>query len=436
MVQLLNYFIGGFFLVIATYYVAIKITGRKFQIFKFSVIRWLLLETLIFIFLYIWNFSNIFRISFNILIIMLFYKLIFKDSIVKNMIVSFFTFSVVSLAEYIFLVLNKIFSFFILNGNYSSIFITIYTNVFVGIIIMIIVNIKYVNCIFKIIINDDLMEKHYEIIFLMFSFSICLSSLIYYTFFEINKSNSMFITFILLLCYISFPVLLLKEKNEKEKLKIEYGIVLKNIDDYEYNLEDQRIRNHENKNVLISIKGMIQNKDEDTINFINQILNENKLEENQDILSLTKNIPIGGLQGLIYQKLVIMNNKKIHFNVNVDKNIKNSMFKSISINTMKNICMIVGVFLDNAIDEVDNQTKKLIGINLYKNQNSVVIEISNNYRNIKNINLFDKKGFTTKSKGHGYGLSLVRELIEKDENLTNIKLIVGDIFIQKLIINI
>lgn len=434
--KLVEYFVGSFFISIATYYVAIKITERKFELFKWNVLRWVLLETLIFIFLYVWNFSNIFRIAFNIIIMTIFHKIIFKDSILKNMIISFFSFSIIALLELLFMVIINYFPGLVVYVKDDRFFMTIYSNIFISTFLILIVNIRTFLLSFRKIINGNIPDNGYEIVFVIFGFSMCLSTLIGYIFFDINPLNSLFIVFILMLCYISFPLLILKERIEKERIKFEYNSALKNIKDYEYSLDKQRMRNHENRNMLISIRSMIEKKDVDTINFINQLLNDNRLEENQDILALTNNIPLGGLQGLIYQKMLIMNNKKIKFIINVDKQIKKSSFKKLSIKTIKNICMIIGVFLDNAIEEVENKSKKFIGIKLYQENSLIIIEISNNYFNIDNINLFDKKRFTTKNDGHGFGLSLVQEIIGKDNNLKNEKTIIGNVFVQKLIIKV
>ena len=60
------------------------------------------------------------------------------------------------------------------------------------------------------------------------------------------------------------------------------------------------------------------------------------------------------------------------------------------------------------------------------------IEISNSYNNIIDINKLDKRGYTSKGKQHGYGLSLVKEIINNNSLLSNEKRISKDIFTQVL----
>lgn len=432
--QLINYFIGSFFISVATYYVAVKIRNIKFELFNINVIIYLLLESLLLMLLYVFIFNNVFRISFNVLVLMLFYKIIFKDSIIRNIVISFFTFSMVIVSEICIVIIFKNFMIFSSNYSQQSLYMTLYTNLIVSLLLVFLINIKHILCIFRKMTSNDFINKFYSIVLIICCFSICLSSLLYYIFFEINPLNSFFITFILSICYIIIPIIILKEKIENEKLKIKYDIVLKNIDEYEDNLNEQRIKNHENKNMLISIRSMIEKNDENTINFINQILKDNRFVEEQGILAMTKNIPVGGLQGLIYQKFVIINNKKIKWFLNIDKKLKKSIFKNLPLETIKNICMIIGVFLDNAIEEVETQNNPLIGLDIYMDKLNIFVEVSNSYNNISDIVLFDKKGFSTKSNGHGYGLSLVKELLERDKHLINKRIINGNIFTQKLII--
>ena len=87
-------------------------------------------------------------------------------------------------------------------------------------------------------------------------------------------------------------------------------------------------------------------------------------------------IPSGGLRGLIYSKLVQMKNYNIDYSLSVDKSINSRLINSFSTKDMYDICQIIGVYLDNAIEEVKTYEEKNITIRFYKDSN-INIEITN-----------------------------------------------------------
>lgn len=432
--QLINYFIGSFFISVATYYVATKIMNKKFDLFKYYVFSWILFETITLSFLYFWVPNNILRLIINLLILIYICSKWFKISLLKNLILSFSIFCIMLLSEVLFVMLNVLFYGIDIAYIHDYFFMTILSNFQISIYMSGLINFKRINLIFRNLLDEIEIKNSLYVDILLFSSIFCLIFLLYYIFFDVNLVLNLISTFCLIICYIVFLIVLLKEKNYNFKLKLEYEVILKNIESYENDLVEQRMKNHENRNLLISIKGMIDKKDTKTREFINKVLNVSN-NEDRDILFITRDIPLGGLQGLIYQKILTMKSKNIRYFVNVDKSIKKNIFKDLTTNTIKDICVSVGVFLDNAIQELDMNKEKMIGIQIYScYNNNIVIEISNNYSGVLNISLFDIKGFSTKGKNHGYGLNLVKEIINNNNHLDNIREINGNIFIQKLII--
>ena len=127
-----------------------------------------------------------------------------------------------------------------------------------------------------------------------------------------------------------------------------------------------------------------------------------------------------------------MDDDKIKYEINVESGVKTKL-KTLNINIYKNITKILGVLLDNAIDASKNTKDKRIIISVSKNKNMVIFKIYNTYNGNVDISKIGT-GYTTKGKGHGYGLKLVKDIIRENkifEIKTEIK---EDFYISNLII--
>ena len=100
------------------------------------------------------------------------------------------------------------------------------------------------------------------------------------------------------------------------------------------------------------------------------------------------------------------------------------------------ICKIVGVFLDNAIEEVKRDSNGSISIELYLANDKFNISIANTFEGLIDLEKMSEKKYTTKGKNRGYGLTLVKEIIERNNKLKNIRKVNDNVFIQILEIDI
>ncbi len=173
---------------------------------------------------------------------------------------------------------------------------------------------------------------------------------------------------------------------------------------------------------------MIKNKDEGLLDYVKAIIKENK-KENKSIFSKVKKIPSGGLQGIIYRKILTMKESKIKYKVDISKEINQDSLNSLTNVENYNLCRIIGVFLDNAIDESIKSKEKEIFISMYK-ENDIIIEISNYCKDLPDMNKIGKKKYTTKSSTHGYGLMLVSKIISESKCCQNEHRISENIFTQ------
>lgn len=75
------------------------------------------------------------------------------------------------------------------------------------------------------------------------------------------------------------------------------------------------------------------------------------------------------------------------------------------------LSVLFGNLLDNAINAAKEAEKKFIDIKIKKDDYKMVISIINSYTNLDFRN--EKYYSTTKGKGHGYGLSNIKQIVEK-----------------------
>ena len=175
----------------------------------------------------------------------------------------------------------------------------------------------------------------------------------------------------------------------------------------------------------------IETKDKNVLNYINTVIKD-KENHDEGIISRTSIIPISGLKALLYSKIKDMKRLGIGNELYVDKSIKSSDLINIDDETLLDVCKIIGVFIDNAIEATKDLEIKQIDVSLYNEQDNIIIEVANTFSGNINIDKMTKKGFTTKGGKHGYGLSLVNTILEHNKKLNNIKQINNNIFIQTL----
>ena len=330
-------------------------------------------------------------------------------------------------------ILFSILLLYILKIDLNSINNSAYIKVFMtccicAVLVLIFSNDKIRNYISKFPLEEYETKKRY--VFTIIAFSVLLfSTSIYLCLFNYNVGIILGTLFIMITLYTIVVIGTINEFYQKNKIQSEYDILLKNLNEYESLLDLQRVTNHENKNQLLVIKGMIDKGESNTSEYINSII-DTQYKDNDAIIYKTNRIPSGGLRGLIYYKILTMKEKKITSNLDVDRSLNELDFDNIPIKTNQELCKIVGVFLDNAIQAVSELKKKEIDIYLKYENDELYIKVSNNYSGVIELDKIDNSGYTTKGKGHGYGLSLVKGIIRENACFKNDREIHGKMFSQ------
>ena len=221
----------------------------------------------------------------------------------------------------------------------------------------------------------------------------------------------------------------LKINSSYKEVAEKYDLSLKSIEEYEKMIDTSKLVNHETRNQFLTIRNMSNNKK--ITNYIDSLL-DNKINDNEQLLMEVSRLPRSGIRGLIYSKLLDMKEKKINYNLLIDKKISMNKFSKIEDVLIVDICKILGVFLDNAIEAVELLKEKDIIIEIYADKKDIVFSITNNFVGELDLEVLSTTKYSTKGNGRGYGLSLVKDIINKSNKLENSTEIYEDNFTQIL----
>lgn len=225
------------------------------------------------------------------------------------------------------------------------------------------------------------------------------------------------------------------EKQDKNNVIKEYDKMSEYVKVYEDIIEKDRIRRHENKNQLVTIKGMISEDDKKTQEYIDSLIDDNSDKSYKWISELT-NIPIGGLKGLLFYKVNQMRDSGIEVSLTISRSLEESKLQNINMKLYKQLCQIIGVYVDNAIEACIDCDIKSIGIEIYKDGDIFEFIITNTYKGNVEVDNMDNAGYTTKGNGHGYGLSLVRDIINSNPQFFQNRELINDYYIQHLFLDL
>ncbi len=92
-----------------------------------------------------------------------------------------------------------------------------------------------------------------------------------------------------------------------------------------------------------------------------------------------------------------------------------------SIPTIKisDLCEVIGIFLDNAIETAQLSNKKTIEMNIFSFDTNIDIKISNSCDNIPPMGRIKEDGFSLKGEGRGHGLAIVEKILSKYKTVLN-----------------
>ena len=361
-------------------------------------------------------------------ILTLIIKIISKETINKTYIASFFSWFILLISEiFVSIVIT------LLHLNINNYYGTIVIGIIISLISILISCINIIDEKIYQIINKHDNSNSKLLILLINAIVVSFSIIIYIDTINIPKIVLYLLSLLIIIIYTIIAFRLIEYFNRNIKMQESINLISENLREYEKMLDFQRVANHENKNSLLVIKGKLKKKDKDIIQYIDEIIKD-KSDDNDDFYFNTKLIPEGGLQGLIYYKSLTIKEKGIELILDIDTKIRTINFKLLSVEENSALCKIVGVWLDNAIQASIQNNEPKIWLEMKLDNNKIILNISNTFTGTIDFEKIERTGYTTKGKGHGYGLTLVHKLIQKYNVFENKKSIYGNLFRQTLII--
>lgn len=240
---------------------------------------------------------------------------------------------------------------------------------------------------------------------------------------NLNKYIFIYPTIFVIGIIISSILFFILNKNHIEKKEIQiYNRMI------EESLDNMKVFKHDYKNILAGIQGFLETNDIDGLkNYFYENLVKNKVLSTELLYNLIniKNIPVKGLMNIKASKAI---SKGIELNINIVNPIEKFVLKDID------ICKIIGILFDNAIESSEESVQKILNIGILGDEDEICIIISNSFKIKPEISKIFRKGYSTKGNNRGLGLNTIRKLNKKYPNISIYTFIKEDLFNQELTI--
>lgn len=400
------------FNLVSTYFMFLGYSFISKEKFKYNFKNIVFVIILAFLFLLNKKFNIVVSsVLTSIILLLLFSKIIFKNNIRNTIVYALTYYLILSVYDFIFS-----FFFYWLNAiidpdlsqNYLimggfTLLITFLTSLFC--------KLKYVRKFSDLIIN--LSKNNYVnvlVISLIILFIVILSTKL-----SLEYDYEKFLFNLLLLSVFLFFIVFAFIKNHlAQKEKQEKETLLEFISEYEKIIDENRINKHEMLNNLIILRSF---EDKNTEEY-NKVLDDLIVTYDNNSDACIKNISKlpTGLKGILYYKINDMRNKNINLNVNISKRVSSPLEK-LPLDEYVILSRIIGIVMDNALEASIKSKEKFVMIEVFEQNDNVIIIIENSYNNKVDVNDLKKKNFSTKGKSRGLGLYIANMLLKKSKHI-------------------
>lgn len=249
------------------------------------------------------------------------------------------------------------------------------------------------------------------------------------------------LNFLFFISYLVFSLvaIILYTRSIRREMRLqqkerEYEAINTYISDLERQYNQMRKFRHDYQNILSSLDSFIEEKDIDGLtNYYNETIQQTAifLRGNQFKLADLSNIHVKEVKSIIATKLMYAQEIGIDAILEVKEPIV-SLGKDSLV-----LVRIIGIYLDNAIEELTSIKKGTLRVALIRFEDYVEIVIENACReNIEPLYKLRKNGYSTKGDNRGLGLSNVDEMLSDSEKVSVETAIENCVFTQILTINL
>lgn len=430
--KIIDDILGGIVMAIANIYMWHKLHNQKINFKNYKVYVSIIFISIICIFKYYFV-NNYIKILTILVASFIGNCFLFKRKDTSNIFVPIISELIILLSE----LMISIVAFTILNLDMnfvsSNYFGSLIINILIGFMSVILVNIsffkKLLNFLQKITSNipKNIIISIFALLIIICNFLLAIS------YYKIETKYVLIFDTVMIIIYSFIVFKMLEQKNRYIKISNKYNMTNTTLKELEQNVTRLKITNHENKNQLLTIRNMIK-KGEDGKSLIKHIENivNTKIKDDETLMLQTSIITNSMISSIVYSKMLTMKENDVDAALIISRDIKDLYLSDIPDELAVEVCKIIGVYLDNALEEVSKYEEKIINIEFYAEKKTLCIAISNNFEGEIDFEKMDNPGYTTKENGHGYGLSLAREIIESNDRLSSEREIKDNIFKQIL----
>ena len=374
---------------------------------------------------------NHLRLILSIIVISILLHRVLKDSYIKLLICSFNTEMLLSISEIIVSVVLVLLGF----NPKDIVTIPIYNLIANVAISLFAIALIYIPVVKKIImLIYDLANKNKKFVLNIFVTILTVYLVVAKNGLEFVLKSNYYVNILFILIVAFIFVFIIKIEFKYAQIDSENKMMLKFVTKYEKIITEQGKRNHEFKNQLMVIRGYAQMNSPKLIEYIDSLASDLNKGQSSFLISQLNKFPEGGIKGLLYYKLSLMEDYKIIYEIIVEKSVKTCLNK-LKTSDYINITKILGVLLDNAIESSNKSINKKIIIDVKKDKGFVIFKIYNTYKGKIDLSKIGT-GYTTKGKGHGYGLRLVNDIVLNDDNLVLYNDVEEGYFVSSFEINV
>lgn len=353
-----------------------------FRSFSFWVIV-LIYTTILLIFHYHYI-PNEFRMVLQLLLSFMLYKVIFTTPSDKIFIITIFTQILWIVAEMFFMVILTFIFKLDISSLISKNYFLVICNISICLFMIMLVHQPFVRQISLRLIK----YQNRGICFIIIGLLLFIGSLLllYASLHTVSYPGLLFMSMIFIFIFVTILWEYEKEKQGRLNLESERMTLLERVEAYEKILDQRRMHNHENQNTLLIIKSMLEddNSDIKVLEYIQELLQKEEYQDSEFMLQLQK-LPVGGLQGIIYQKMSNLERQNIHMSLHIAGNINSHLLDNINVTRKLDYIKIVSIALDQLQTILILSKEKELEINFYYENNTLFCIMSCMYHSSKNL---------------------------------------------------